>query len=111
MITCAVYDEVSNWTLPRLHKVHLDQGWLDEQRRLYGREMDKRFIKFANDANAKPGMYMFIVTNEQQPNFLEDVEQVNLTKTIVKQFPCAINANYPEQGPRLHMYLLNIKGQ
>jgi hypothetical protein len=65
--------------------------------------------KFYDKYSKIPGMYMFIVTNNQLPHFLADVASVGMTKNLIKQVKPAINSNYPENGYNLNMFIYEFK--
>lgn len=51
--------------------------------------------------------FQFIITNLQLPNFLRDIKENNLEHLIKYSSPePAFNSNYPEDGPKLHFFLL-----
>lgn len=53
--------------------------------------------------------YQFIVTTEQLECFIEDIEKFDFIKYKVYQSSQpAVNANYTDEGPKLHAFLFYI---
>jgi hypothetical protein len=69
-------------------------------------QYDVQFRKFFYDVyRNKPGVYVFIVTNEQLPFFIIDIESVGMDKNLIRKVEPAVNYNYPENGFNLNMFI------
>jgi lipid II:glycine glycyltransferase (peptidoglycan interpeptide bridge formation enzyme) len=65
-------------------------------------------LKFYDVYAHKPGLYMFIVTNQQLRAFETDIDTVGMRKWLYKRIDPAVNSNYIDEGPKLHMFIFNI---
>ncbi len=82
----------------------------DKLKEIIHRETNK-FTLTLKPLMQKSEYYCFIVTNAQLPMFEEDIAKANIAKDIVyRSSQAAVNANYPEEGPKLHVFLIHYQG-
>jgi hypothetical protein len=81
-----------------------------EEGELYKQQCLTKFKRKFINALEPNTWYQFILTKEQIDFFEEDCNNHGFLKYLVYQSPqLAINSNYPEDGPRLKVYLFHYK--
>lgn len=109
VISCVTYANCANYTTARNKGMWGYDDWSQRYKRDYGHDASQRFeALFYTYARRTGGLFLFIVTNDQSPQFWEDIDGVNARPYLIKTVKPAINSNYPENGVNLNMYIFNI---
>ncbi len=83
----------------------LTEAQATEKRHVEGMWFKTKFV----DHVRKGWYYQFIVTTQQLPIFMEDIEKFDFIKYKVYQTSVpGVNYNYPDEGPKLHAFLFYI---
>ena len=76
-----------------------------EKKQVEGMWFKTKFV----DHVRKGWYYQFIVTTQQLPMFMEDIEKFDFIKYKVYQTSVpGVNYNYTDEGPKLHAFLFYI---
>ncbi len=122
----ADYMSITPYCLEKVHGYHpanvsiyyegLGIGWNtplhtgDKLKEVIHKETNKFTLTF-KPLMQKGEYYCFIVTNVQLPVFEEDIAKANIAKDIVyRSSQAAVNANYLDEGPKLHVFLIHYQG-
>ena len=86
----------------------LTEAQTAEKKHIEGMWFKTKFV----DHVRKGWYYQFIVTTQQFPMFMEDIEKFDFIKYKVYQTSVpGVNYNYPDEGPKLHAFLFYIPEQ
>jgi hypothetical protein len=105
-INSVYYSNFATWTKEYAAKNFSHRTYAQFLEQFAGNGYEVQFRKYFYDVyRNKPGIYLFIVTNEQLPCFLIDIENVGMTKNLIKKVAPAVNINYVENGFNLNMFI------
>ena len=110
MINTVYYGSFATWTVDYFAIMYAGQNLEDYLKKYFFIPYTTLFKSCFYDKYSKiPGVYMFIVTNDQLPHFLIDIASAGMEKNLIKKVKPAVNVNYPANGFNLNMFIYEFK--